>query len=337
LTTALRRGSRLGKYRLERRIGRGGFAEVWKVRDTVENRLAALKITFPEAVEDWGRKAIEHEARIACRLHHPSIVTVRNADWIDGRFVIATDLAKTSLNRYTPAKRSGRVTLEVVRDVAAGLAFAHARRVMHRDLKPENILIFDDGRAALADFAAVAAGRAGRGLPPRPRQGTRPGLHLSDLRRADQRGDEGLPLVRLERELLRRDHPLPARMSRVREGRPAGVELLSVVLRRALRLERPQAPPRSPGRPPVRRPRLRGPAAPLHALLPPVQAQARPRLGPSGATGPLPQVSLADPPRLLPLLPLVRSPRAPRRQLPARPQRIFEPALDVSPTHLLQC
>lgn len=154
MTTALRRGTRLGKYRLERRIGRGGFAEVWKVRDTVENRLAALKITFPEAVEDWGRRAIEHEARIACRLHHRGIVSVRNADWIDGRFVIATDLAKTSLNRYTPAKRSGSVALKVVRDVAAGLAFAHSRRVMHRDLKPENILIFDDGRAALADFGA---------------------------------------------------------------------------------------------------------------------------------------------------------------------------------------
>ena len=154
MTTALRRGSRLGKYRLERRIGRGGFAEVWKVRDTVEDRVAALKVTHREAVEEWGRKAIEHEARIASRLHHPGIVTVRNADWIDGRFVIASDLAKMNLARYVSAKRSGRVALQVVREVAAGLAHAHARRVMHRDVKPENVLIFDDGRAALTDFGA---------------------------------------------------------------------------------------------------------------------------------------------------------------------------------------
>ncbi|MCH8132750.1 MAG: serine/threonine protein kinase, partial [Myxococcales bacterium] len=90
--TVLRKGSRLGKYRLERRVGKGGFAEVWQVRDTVENQRLALKVTHPEAVAEWGRSAIEREARITARLHHPGIVSVRNADWIDGRFVIATDL-----------------------------------------------------------------------------------------------------------------------------------------------------------------------------------------------------------------------------------------------------
>jgi serine/threonine-protein kinase len=150
----LRRGSRLGKYRLDRQIGRGAFAEVWKARDTVENRGVALKVTHPDAVTDWGRRAVEREARIASCLHHPGIAVVRNADWIDGRFVIATDLAKTSLSRYTRARRSGSVALEVIRQVAAGLAYAHDRRVMHRDVKPENILIFEDGRAALTDFGA---------------------------------------------------------------------------------------------------------------------------------------------------------------------------------------
>ena len=49
----------MGKYRLERRIGRGAFASVWKARDTVENRPVAVKITHPEAVQEWGRDAIE--------------------------------------------------------------------------------------------------------------------------------------------------------------------------------------------------------------------------------------------------------------------------------------
>jgi serine/threonine-protein kinase len=154
LATLLRRGSQLGKYRLERRIGKGAFADVWKARDTVEKRGVALKVTRPEAVAEWGRKAIEHEARIASRLHHPGIVAVRNADWIDGRFVIATDLASTSLASYARARRSGKVALEVVREVVAGLAHAHSLRVLHRDVKPENILIFADGRAALTDFGA---------------------------------------------------------------------------------------------------------------------------------------------------------------------------------------
>ena len=154
MAAVLRKGSRLGKYRLERRIGEGGFAEVWRARDTVESRPVALKVTHPHAVAEWGRQAIELEARMAAKLQHPGIVAVRNADWIDGRFVIVTDLARQSLAAYTAARRSGRIALRVIRDVAAGLAYAHERRILHRDVKPENILIFEDGRAALTDFGA---------------------------------------------------------------------------------------------------------------------------------------------------------------------------------------
>jgi serine/threonine-protein kinase len=150
----LRRGSELGKYRLNRRLGRGAFAQVWKARDRVEHRDVALKITEPAAVAEFGREALEQEARIASRLHHPNIVPVRNADWIDGRLVLATDLAERSLAHYPRARRSPRVALEIVRQVAAGLGHAHAKGVLHRDVKPENILIFADGHAGIADFGA---------------------------------------------------------------------------------------------------------------------------------------------------------------------------------------
>ncbi|HEX5068013.1 MAG TPA: serine/threonine-protein kinase [Myxococcota bacterium] len=154
MATQLRKGSRLGKYRLDRRLDRGGFAEVWKARDTVEGRTVALKVALREAVEEWGREEIEREARIASQLHHPNVVAVRNADWIDGRFAIATDLAMTSLEHYGRARRSAKVALEVIRQVAAGLAYAHRRRLIHRDVKPGNILIFADGHAAIGDFGS---------------------------------------------------------------------------------------------------------------------------------------------------------------------------------------
>jgi serine/threonine-protein kinase len=154
LATVLRKGTKLGKYRLDRRLGHGSFADVWKARDLVEGADVALKVTLPEAVDAWGRAAIEQEARIATKLRHPHIVEVRNADWIDGRFTMATDLAKSNLAEYRAARRSGPIALRVIREVAQGLAYAHSQRVLHRDVKPENIMIFADGRAALGDFGA---------------------------------------------------------------------------------------------------------------------------------------------------------------------------------------
>ena len=152
---AIRRGARIGKYRLGRRVGSGSFALVYEARDTVEQRDVALKIALPELVARFGRKTMENEARIVARLDHPNIVRVRNADWNDGYFVIATDLAKRNLASYAGAKRSVAVALRVIRDIASGLAYAHRHGVMHRDIKPENILIFPDRRAALADFGVA--------------------------------------------------------------------------------------------------------------------------------------------------------------------------------------
>jgi serine/threonine-protein kinase len=159
LASGLRRGSKLGKYRLDRRLGHGSFAEVWKARDTVEKRDVALKVANADALAAFGREALEQEARIASRLRHPNVVAIYNADWIGGRFVIATELAVTNLGDYTRAWRSGRVALDVIRQVAAGLAYAHRQRVLHRDVKPENVMIFADGRSALGDFGASRLSR----------------------------------------------------------------------------------------------------------------------------------------------------------------------------------
>jgi eukaryotic-like serine/threonine-protein kinase len=152
LPGVLRRGTRLGKYRVERSIGKGAFSEVFAARDTVEGRKVALKVAFDWVVREFGREAMEVEARIACSLSHPNVVATRNADWIEGRFVIASELARTHVYDYPRAWRSGAVALRIVRDVAAGLAHAHQRRLMHRDVKPENILVFRDGHAGITDF-----------------------------------------------------------------------------------------------------------------------------------------------------------------------------------------
>ncbi len=148
----LRRGTQIGKYKLERRLGTGAFATVWKARDTVEHRRVALKIALESVVEEYGRRELEREARLWVRLSHKNIVGIRNADWVNGQFVVAAELAERNLAEFSGARRSGPIALQVIRDVAAGLAHAHSLRVMHRDVKPDNVMIFPDRRAALGDF-----------------------------------------------------------------------------------------------------------------------------------------------------------------------------------------
>ncbi|MHA7836376.1 MAG: serine/threonine-protein kinase [bacterium] len=155
MTKRLTKGSRLGKYRLEKRLGEGGSATVWQARDTIEGRRAALKIVAPEVVTEFGRDAVENEARIAAQLDHPRVVSIRNADWIEGHFVLVTDLARTSLDLYAGARRSPALALSILLDVAEGLAYAHGQGLIHRDIKPANILIYEGRRAKLGDFGTA--------------------------------------------------------------------------------------------------------------------------------------------------------------------------------------
>jgi len=148
----LRKGARLGKYRLDSRLGSGAFSEVWKARDTVQQRHVAAKIASQDSVHTFGRCGVEHEAMVSSRLAHPHILRFHNADWIDGHFVLTSELASHSLDGYAGARRSPRIALQVLREVASGLAHAHSQRILHLDVKPENILILAGGRAVLADF-----------------------------------------------------------------------------------------------------------------------------------------------------------------------------------------
>jgi serine/threonine protein kinase len=82
-------------------LGRGAFAEVWKARDEVENRKVALKVASVAAVSEFGRSALEHEARMASSLQHPNIVKLYNAGWDKDRFFLAFELASKSRSMRT--------------------------------------------------------------------------------------------------------------------------------------------------------------------------------------------------------------------------------------------
>jgi serine/threonine protein kinase len=155
MTQALRVGNRLGKYRLERKLGEGGSAVVWQARDTVEGRRVAIKVVLDSVIGEWGRAAVEGEARVAAQLDHPRIAGIRNADWIDHHFVMVTDLARKSLDEYPGARRSPDLALSILADVSEGLAYAHERGLLHRDIKPANIFLYEGRRAKLGDFGTA--------------------------------------------------------------------------------------------------------------------------------------------------------------------------------------
>ncbi|MCB9916239.1 MAG: protein kinase [Planctomycetes bacterium] len=149
---ALRRGQRLGKYRIRRRLAEGGFAYVYEATDTVEGLRVALKVPRPELVSDEVLKMFQLEARLHARLDHPNILPIKNADVVDGRLVIAYPMGVESLADRLKRRTSLATKLDFVEQMLAAVAHAHEHRIVHRDLKPDNFILFEDGALRLTDF-----------------------------------------------------------------------------------------------------------------------------------------------------------------------------------------
>lgn len=159
----LRARSRLGKYRILRRIGEGGFAVVYSARDTIEGVDVALKVPHQQMTnQGGGLDELRREVRMVARLDHPNILQIKNAVVIDGQFVIAYPLGKEALSDRMARRLSPKVALSFAEQLIAAIAYAHEKRIIHCDIKPENIIIFEDGRLRLGDFgiARVAMTRA---------------------------------------------------------------------------------------------------------------------------------------------------------------------------------
>ena len=148
----MRARQRLGKYRIERRLASGGFADVYRARDTVEGISVALKIPRVEVLGTVGIQEFRKEVRLTASLDHPNILPIKSAEFIDGHLVIATPLGIESLAERL-ARRMGRQTVLGYADqLLEALAFAHQKHIIHRDLKPENLILFPENRLRLADF-----------------------------------------------------------------------------------------------------------------------------------------------------------------------------------------
>ncbi|NND96541.1 MAG: serine/threonine protein kinase [Pirellulaceae bacterium] len=156
-TTAIRVGSRLGKYRLDRRIGSGGFANVYSATDTLLGIKVALKIPSTQFVSADLLDEFRREARLTMKLDHPNILPIRDAAFIDGHFVIVTPLADRTLDDRLKNRIAFEPAFEIIDQLLQAVAHAHERKVIHCDIKPENILMFGDNQIRLADFGIAKA------------------------------------------------------------------------------------------------------------------------------------------------------------------------------------
>ena len=148
-----------GRYTFERELGRGGMAVVYLARDIRHSRPVAVKVLNQELGQALGAERFLREIDIAARLSHPHIVPLLDSGDADGRLFYAMPLIDgESLRQRLDRERQLPVddALEITRQAASALAYAHSRGVVHRDIKPENILL-SGGEAMVADFGIARA------------------------------------------------------------------------------------------------------------------------------------------------------------------------------------
>jgi serine/threonine protein kinase len=152
----------VGRFEIQREIGRGGMAVVYLARQNDLDRLVALKElpAFHAADSDFAERFLR-ESRIAGSLSHPNIVTVHDYFDVEGTPYISMEyLERGSLRPHMRDMTLPQVA-GVLEGLLAALDHAHARGIVHRDLKPENLLLTRQGSVKVADFGiAKAIGQA---------------------------------------------------------------------------------------------------------------------------------------------------------------------------------
>jgi len=157
-TDRLKPGNMVSHYRIERKLGEGGFGAVYLAHDKVLERKVALKIV--RSRDGWPPNVL-HEARAAAALNHPNVCTVFGIDDSEGLLVIVMEyLMGQSLSKVIaegPLRPSRALAL--ARQIAAGMMAAHDADIVHGDLKPANIFLTDEGILKILDFGVAVRRR----------------------------------------------------------------------------------------------------------------------------------------------------------------------------------
>jgi len=148
-------GRAISHYRIEEKLGEGGMGVVYRAQDLSLNRPVAIKFLSSQVADEERRRRFQQEAQTASALNHPHILTVfETGTTEDGQQYLVTEFIDGwNLREWARREKpSARQMVELMANVADGLATAHQAGIVHRDIKPENILVAKAGYAKVVDF-----------------------------------------------------------------------------------------------------------------------------------------------------------------------------------------
>ncbi len=149
----------LAHFKISEVLGQGGMGAVYKAQDLALERFVALKMfRFAQDGTAGTNRALLDEARLACKLNHPNIVTIYDiARGEQSNFIVMEWVDGTPLKQLIPEHGLPLTqALEFAAQIADGLACAHRHGMIHRDIKPQNIMINRDQRVKILDFGIAA-------------------------------------------------------------------------------------------------------------------------------------------------------------------------------------
>ena len=174
-----RSGQKLGHYLLQRRLGQGGFAEVYLGEHVHLKTLAAIKVLHQVQLASDEEQKFQREARTIAKLNHAHIIRVLDfgiQESTSTPFLVMDYAPKGTLRQRYPTGTilSPVDILHYVKQVASALQFAHDRKLIHRDVKPENMLLDEKDSIRLSDFGIAVVYDTTRALNTQDKFGTPP-------------------------------------------------------------------------------------------------------------------------------------------------------------------
>src|SRR5580692_5354882 len=160
-------GARKGDYIILGTLGAGGMGKVYKVRNSLSDRVEAMKVLLPDLSDqkDLADRFLR-EIKVLASLHHPNIAELRTALTIDNQLVMIMEYVEgvTLSQRLNQSPLSYADSIAYLDQVLSALSYAHSKGVVHRDIKPANMIVTPQQVTKLMDFGIARSSNTDRGL-----------------------------------------------------------------------------------------------------------------------------------------------------------------------------